>query len=256
MQTLHGRTCVFAGASGGDGVASVHALCAAGMNVVMMTHQSEQAFYTCREIQQKHYPGTCSVVLDGNARTPPVRDEDVFREIYIQHGSLDVLICNIGGDGTEDCLDTVSREMLLREVDLLVGGSYNMLKCALPYLRESAAPRVIFMTTAEAMRGGTLESFTNAVARGAVWSLSKNCAARLAAEQITVNCIAKGAILRRATPGKGHIGKKLEAMLPGIPMGRLGTEEDLAAAICYLASEEASYVTGAVLDLSGGMNVR
>ncbi|MBP5726591.1 MAG: SDR family oxidoreductase, partial [Clostridia bacterium] len=134
---------------------------------------------------------------------------------------------------------------------------YTMLKCALPYLRKSAAPRVIFMTTVEGARGGKLESFANAVAKGAVLSLAKNCAARLAPERINVNCIQKGAVERLQPPPHpgAPVFKDMSALLPYIPQGRMGTPEDLAGAVCYLASEEAAYVTGSVLDLSGGLSL-
>ena len=257
MQTLAGRTCVFAGASGGDGVAAVHALCKSGMNVIMMTHQPSRAGKLLDEIAQAGYPGKCVAVQDGNAQNPPVADEEVFRQAAEMFGSLDVVISNTGGDGIEDSIDTVDKDQLLREVGHLLGGSYNMLKCALPYLRKSKAPRIIFMTTVEGVQGGSLESFTNAVAKSAVLGLTKNCAARLAAEKINVNCIEKGAIERLPHPPHpgGPVDKDMSALLPRIPMGRMGTAQDLAEAICFLASEESSYVTGTVLDLSGGLSL-
>ncbi|MCD8011286.1 MAG: SDR family oxidoreductase [Lachnospiraceae bacterium] len=257
MQTLQGRTCVFSGASGGDGASAVRALCQGGMNVVMMTHQPEQARDLIAEIEAGGYPGKCTAVQDGSAQTPPVAEEEVYRRIFEEYGAIDVIISNTGGDGFEDSLDTVDTDTLLSEVGHLLGGSYTMLKCALPYLRQSRHPRVIFMTTVEGVRGGKLESFTNAVAKGAVLSLTKNCAARLAPEKITVNCIQKGAITRLINRGAAQnpAFKDTSAFLPYIPMGRLGTPEDLAQAICFLASEETSYITGTVLDLSGGLSL-
>jgi len=257
MQTLNGRTCVFAGASGGDGVEAVKALCRGGMNVVMMTHQPAQAQRLLDEISAAGYPGKCVAVQDGNVQTPPISDEEVFRGIAEQFGGIDVVISNTGGDGFEDSIDTVSVEQLLKDTNHLLGGAYGMLKCALPYLRKSAAPRVIFMTTVEGVRGGKLESFVNAVAKGAVVSLAKNCAARLAPERINVNCISKGAIERLAPPPHpgAPVFKDMSALLPYIPQGRMGTPKDLAEAICYLASEESAYVTGTVLDLSGGLSL-
>ena len=257
MQTLKGRTCIFAGASGGDGVAAVKALCAGGMNVAMMTHQPAQAQRLLDEIAAMNLPGQCVAVQDGSAQTPPIPDEQVFAQVAEKFGSIDVVICNTGGDGFEDSIDTVDSKQLLREIEHLMGGSYNMLKNALPWLRQSKAPRVIFMTTVEGARGGRLESFANAVAKGAVLSLMKNCAARLAPEKINVNCIQKGAIERLPHPPHpgGPVDKDMSALLPYIPQGRMGTPGDLAGAICYLASEESSYVTGTVLDLSGGLSL-
>lgn len=257
MQTLEKRNCVFAGGSGGDGVEAVKALCRGGMNVIMMTHQKAQAQKLIDEINAMNYPGKCYAVEDGNVQNPPVTDEAVFEQIYQEYGSIDVVITNTGGDGFEDSIDVIDRDFLLHEVSHLLGGSYQMLKCALPYLRKSKAPRVIFMTTVEGVKGGTRESFTNAVAKGAVLALAKNCAARLAAENITVNCVEKGAISRRKHNGPAQRlpEKNMEAILPDIPMGRMGTPEDLAQAICFLASKEASYVTGTVLDVSGGLSL-
>lgn len=255
---LEGRTCIIAGGSGGDGVAAVKALCKAGMNVAMLTHMPEQARGLTEEIARSGASGRCIAVMDGNCQNPPKSDDEVYREIYETFGSIDVIISNTGDDGRDDTIDTVSDADLMKSIEHLAGGGYRMLKTALSYLRRSKAPRVIFMTTVEGMKGGTLESFSNAVAKGAVWSLMKNCAARLAAEGITVNCISKGGIQRMKgtalNPGEP---KKKEAaeLLPFIPAGRLGTQEDLAQAVCFLASEESSYITGTTLDVSGGLQL-
>lgn len=258
MQTLTGRVCVAAGVSGGDGALAVKALCKAGMTVVMMTHQPSQAKVLLDEILSAGYPGKCALVQDGNTQTPPIKDEEVFKKIYEEFGSIDVIISNTGGDGFEDSIDSIDTETLLKDVGHLLGGSYSMLKCALPYLRKSRAARVIFMTSVEGVRGGKLESFTNAVAKGAVLSLTKNCAVRLAKEGITVNCIQKGSIQRFPHEGVADPKRKekdTSAWLPYIPSGRLGTPEDLAQAICFLASEESAYTIGTVLDLSGGLSL-
>ena len=260
MFTLEGRTCVFAGASGGDGVEAVKALCKEGMNVVMMTHQLAQAQDLIHEIKELGYAGKCTAYMDGHCYEPPKTDAEVFAEIAEEFGGIDVIISNTGGPEHDDSVDTVEVENIMRDVEHLLGGSYGMLKNALPYLRKSKAPRVIFMTTVEGVKGGTLEGLSNAIAKGAVYSMMKNVAARLMAEGITVNAISKGAIERkgdRPMPARpGELPKKNpEDKLPFIPAKRLGSPEDLAQAICYLASEETSYVTGMTVELSGGLNL-
>jgi len=258
MLTLKERTCVFAGGSGGDGVDSVIALLQGGMNVILMTHQPAQAQGLLDRIEAMDLPGKCFVVQDGSAQEPPISDEEVYRSIFEEHGSIDVIINNTGGDGFEDSIDSVDTDTLLSEVGHLLGGAHRMLHLTLPYLRQSKAPRVIFMTTVEGVRGGRLESYTNAVAKGAVLSLVKNSAARLAEEGITVNCIEKGAIERLKNNIPAPDGKEFKdtsVMLPYIPAGRMGEPGDLAGAVSFLASEEASYVTGAVIDVSGGLSL-
>ena len=246
MQTLQGRTCVFAGATAGDGIDTVRALCTGGMNVVLMTHNEEAAIRLTDEIKEKNLPGKCIYYTDGN-------DDEKYRQIKEKFGSIDVIISNTGGNGMQDSIETLEPEELTKSFDHLVGGSFRMLKRALPYLRESKAPRVIFFTTVEGCYGGTYESLANAVAKGAVKSLTLNCAARLAVEGITVNCIAKGAIPR--VEGYPENGARPEMMLESIPMGHMGTPVDLANVICFLASEESSYITGQVIELSGGMQL-
>lgn len=258
MQTLKGRTCIIAGGSGGDGTETVRALCRAGMNVVMMTHQPSQADDLITSIRAEGYPEKVAACLDGSVQDPPVSDAEVFRHIYEEYGSIDVLVANTGADGFEDSIDSVTPELMIKEVSALLGKSHSMLYYCLPYLRLSKAPRVIFMTSVEGERGGVLESYTNAVAKGAVLALARNSAARLAAEGITVNCIKKGLIQRQLHVSKHPDEKKpkdTSVMLDHIPSHKAGTPADLAEAICFLASEESGYVTGAVIDLSGGLSL-
>ena len=252
MQTLTGRTCIIAGGSGGDGVDTVKALCRGGMNVVMLTHQAAQAKDLVEEINQANYPGSC-IAIEGK-HGPAEKDPEILAEIAKTYGSIDVVITNTGADGVKDDIETLSEEQLLKDIGHLTGGSFAMMQTALPHLKKSRAPRVIFMTTVEGCCGGTHESFSNAVAKGAVRSLILNSAARLAKYGITVNGISKGAIPRTV----GHLdpnAPRPEEILDRIPLGRIGSPEDLAEAVCFLASEESSFITGEILQVSGGLQL-
>lgn len=253
MQTLQGRTCVFAGATAGDGVAAVKALCAGGMNVIMMTHMAARAKALVDEVNGLGFPGQC-VAVGATPNGPAEEDPAIYEELEKTYGSVDVIIANTGATGPATPMEELSSGQLMGNVEHLVTGAFNMLKAALPALRRSKAPRVIFMTTVEGVRGGVHESFANAVAKGAVHALALNAAARLAGENITVNCIAKGAIPRVEGLHEGDADPA--DFLPVLPMGRLGTPEDLAELICYLASEESAYVTGQTIGLDGGYGLR
>lgn len=246
MQTLNGRTCVMIGATAGDGRPTVKQLCAGGMNVVILTHNVPEAAQSLiNEVRAAGAPGRCEAIQE-----KPGGTQACYADIAEKYGSIDVLVVNNGSNSVLAEIEDVTAEMLLESVDQLCGVPYRNLHAALPYLKQSKAPRVIFMTTVEGRMGGTQESFANAVGKGAALSLALNCAARLAPYGITVNSICKGAIPRiePLRPGEPDPAD----MLPQIPLGRLGTPEDLAQAICYLASEESAYVTGQVLNVSGG----
>ncbi len=250
MQTLSGRTCVFSGATGGDGIETVKALCAGGMNVVMMTHNIPAAEKLMAEVAASGAPGKCVYFAGGKREDGPAEENPaLYQQIEEQFGSVDVIISNTGGPGREVDMEDVTGEELSRELNHLCVGAFKTVLAALPFLRRSAAPRIILMSSVEGEIGGTEESFPVAVAKGAVLSLTKNIAARVAKDGITVNCIGKGCITRL---GARPDDKDLNTLLPLIPMGRLGTAQDLANIICFLASEESGYMTGQCLTLSGG----
>ncbi|MCM1037779.1 MAG: SDR family oxidoreductase [Ruminococcus sp.] len=253
MQTLKGRTCVMAGAAQGDGRETVKSLCAGGMNVVIMTHQAQMAASLIEEVESAGSEGKCVVVEGKEGCGPAELQPDVYEKITGMFGSVDVVICNTGGSGKQMSLEDVDSEMMMRDVKHLTEGSFGMLKAALPYLRKSSNPRVIFMTTVEGCYGGRYESFVNAVAKGTVRSLTLNAAARLAADGITVNAISKGPIPRVEGIREGDADPA--DMLPLIPMKRLGTAKDLAETICFFASEESSFITGQILAVDGGLSV-
>jgi 3-oxoacyl-[acyl-carrier protein] reductase len=252
VQTLSGRTCVFAGGAAGDGIDTVKALCAGGMNVVLATHQIERAVPLIEEIKAANYPGDC-IAIAGDEKGPAEQNEEAYKKLIDKYGSVDVVICNTGGYGQAGDIEDIDGVSFMKGVEHLLMTSYNMLRTALPFLKQSRAPRVIFMTTVEGCRGGTFEGLANAVGKGAVRSLTLNAAARLAKHGITVNCISKGAIPR--VEKQPEDAPKIEAILPYIPLGRLGTPNDLAQAVCFLASEESGYITGQILELNGGLNL-
>lgn len=252
MQTLHGRTCVFAGGTAGDGVDAVKALCAGGMNVVLMTNKPEKAQALVDWTREAGLPGGCSVFA-GRPGMVAEHQAETYARIAEQYGSIDVIVCNTGNNGLLANLEDVTGEMLSAALNQLVVGAYKMFSAALPYLKQSQSPRVIFMTSLEGCRGGTHESFVNAVAKGALHALTVNCAARTAAMGITVNCISKAAIPRVEPQPEGA--PDPNSLLPFLPVGRLGDPQDLAQAICFLASEETSYITGQTLELNGGLHL-
>lgn len=253
MQTLKGRTCVFSGATSGDSVKTVQTLCESGMNVVMTTRKLDNAEKVIRELPKYPNGGVCTYLCGEKGKEPVEYDRETYRAVAEKFGSVDVIICNTGSDGWMDDIETLKVEVLEKSFSHLAGGSFRMLQAALPWLKKSKAARVIFMTSAEGCMGGTCESLANAVAKGAVRSLTLNCAARLAEIGITVNCISKGAILRREeyTDKVPNPWDRIHA----VPMKRIGTEDDLAGVICFLASEESSYITGQAIELNGGLNL-
>ncbi len=246
MLTLEGRTCVFAGATGMVGRGAVRALVQAGMNVVMVTHNPGDAEEIIESLAGE--PGRCIAV--SNARD----DEDVFRDVAEKFGCVDVIISNTGGFNAPKRFEDITLEELTEKMYHQVNGAWSMVHKALPYLERSRAGRVLFMSSAGAQDGFDGENICDSVARGAIISLTYCLAREFASRGITVNCIAKSGIVNDHPPRKPeHF--DCNSIKGRIPLGRIGSSDEFGAAVAYLASEEAGFVTGQVINLSGGVHI-
>ena len=235
----------------GDGRDTVKALCAGGMNVVMMTHNPGPALELQKEVIDAGLPGKCVFYAEDFSVPREEREAGRLEQIMKDFGSIDVIISNTGDLGPDKEIEEITEEDLKNALSNLVLGSFHMVQTSVPYLKKSTSPRIILMTSVGACSGSTKESLVNCIAKGAVRSMALNLAERLAPYGITVNAVAKGPIPRIEGSREGSV--KPETMLPDVPMGRLGTPVDLANVISFFASEESSYVTGQVLAVSGGM---
>ena len=246
MLTLKGRTCVFAGATGLIGRGAVKAMCEAGMNVVMVTHSPDSAQDIIESLGE--YKDHCIALSNANG------DDAVFDEVVEKFGSVDVVINKTGGFDSPVPFAEIDAETLSRKLNHQITGSFKMVQAALPYLEKSKAGRVILMANAGAQDGFTGENIADSIARGGVITMTYCLARELAPKGITVNCIAATGIVNDHPP-RSEKNLDSEKLLPLIPVGHIGTNDEFGAAVQYLVSEEAAFVTGQVINLSGGLHI-
>lgn len=242
MLTLKDRT---AALSGADPVV-VQSLLKQGMRVALLTHNMERAE---KEIQALGELGKNCIAVQCEADDPQ-NTADAYRKIISRFGSLDVIIPAHTGAPKQKKIEEYTASELNEIFGVVVGGSFNMVLKALPYLEKSRAPRIILIASSAALYADQTESLSRLLAHGAILALTRNLALRLAEKGITVNCIAKGGY-----PERHAAEQQLEQIRKAAPLHRAGSSDDLAAAISYLASEEASFVTGEILMLDGGMHI-
>ena len=247
MLTLKGRTaCVI-----GIGEPGVRELLEAGMNVAIFTHSPEltnSIIESCGEELTKDH---LMVISDGYVDN----DEIVIpalKQVYERFGSIDMITIFAGWAGRVKEIEDVTLDEINKDVPYLVATAFNFTKRALPYLKESRAGRVIYISTTEAQHGGLNSGFVDNLARGAMLSLTYNMAKRLSQYGITVNCISVGPFDKQMKAWNDTDKPNPYLLVDQVPMGRVGTPKDVAAAIHYLASEEAGFMTGQVLNLNGG----
>jgi 3-oxoacyl-[acyl-carrier protein] reductase len=146
----------------------------------------------------------------------------------------------------------MSDDHYAKVVDVNLGATFRTTRAAIPHLVESDRPRIVAVSSLAAHNGGGPGSVVYAASKAAVRGFVKGLAKELGPQGVTVNAVAPGYIADTAFHGTFSTDEAQQKMVAGTPIGRAGTVEDVASAVQYLASREASYITGTTLDIDGG----
>jgi len=242
MFDLTGMTALVTGASGGIGSAVAKALAAQGARVALSGTREDALKAVAAEI------GGEVVILPCNLSDAEAVDGLIPRAVEAL-GQLDILVNNAGVTR-----DNLVMRMKDEEWDTVIRVN---LEAAFRLIRASAKPmmkarfgRIITITSIVGHTGNPGQA-NYAASKGGLTAMSKALAQELASRNITVNCVAPGFIASAMTDALPDAQK--QALTTRIPAGKLGEGDDVAAAVAYLASKEAGYVTGQTLHVNGGM---
>jgi NAD(P)-dependent dehydrogenase (short-subunit alcohol dehydrogenase family) len=194
---------------------------------------------------QRHAGFACDVVDRASCET-------AAKAVLAGFGQVDILINNAGitQPVTIMEIDAASWDRIL---DVNLRGVLNLSQAFIPHFRERKAGSIACMSSVSAQRGGGIFGGPHySAAKAGVLGLAKAMARELGPDGIRVNCVTPGLIQTDITGGMLTEAMRLE-IAKGIPLGRLGTAEDVAGIYLFLASELSQYVTGAVIDVNGGM---
>jgi 2-hydroxycyclohexanecarboxyl-CoA dehydrogenase len=195
--------------------------------------------------------------VNGHALELDVTDIDSARATLAATGTLDVLVNNAGTDEFGFFTYTTP-EQWQKVLAINLGGVMNCTHAALPGMQEAKYGRIVNISS-EAGRVGSKGSAAYSAAKAGVIGFTKAIAREAARYGVTANAIAPGPIETPLLMGAkefGEIGEKvIETMRSATQMGRLGQPEEVAAAVAFLASDDASYVTGETLGVSGGLGM-
>ena len=244
--TLAGRVAIVTGGTRGIGKVIAEQLAKAGTAVAVVGRNAEKAEETLALIRETG--GTAEAFLGDIADDGECRR--IVGEVYEKFGQIDILV-NCAGGLTATPIEEITR----KEWDTILGvnlsGTFFMIQSALPYLKKSRAGRIINISSNAGRMGGYANSQSYTASKGGVIAITKGIARKLAPMQITVNVVCPGTT--KTEMSQEYDEETLKTLLGRIPIGRLGKPEDTAAAVCFFASEEAGFITGAVLDVNGGM---
>jgi 3-oxoacyl-[acyl-carrier protein] reductase len=242
MFDLSGKAALITGASGGIGGAIARALHAQGATVTLSGTRLEALE------QLKATLGERTHVVA--ARMDDAADIDrLAKDAEAAMGKLDILVNNAG-----ITRDNISMRMKDEEWDRVLQvnltGTFRLTRAAMRGMMRRRFGRVINITSIVGVTGNPGQA-NYAAAKAGLIGLSKSLAQELASRGITVNCVAPGFIATPMTDVLSDEQKK--AILARVPADRLGTPQEIAAGVVYLASDEAGYVTGQTLHINGGM---
>ena len=247
---LDGKTALITGASRGLGEAIALACAAEGCSVAV-NYVEEAGHDNAAEAEAVVATLTASGV-DALALSADVTDQqqvdDMVAEVIARFGHLDILVNNAGifRDKTIKNLDKPDWDMVIA-VNLT--GAYNCMHAVINHMRERETGRIISISSVIG-QSGNIGQANYAASKAGIIGLTKSVAREVARRNITVNAVAPGFIDAGMTRALDD--EIVQAVLPQIPMGRLGRAEDIAAAVVFLASDSAAYITGQVLAVNGG----
>jgi 3-oxoacyl-[acyl-carrier protein] reductase len=232
---LSGRTAIVCGASSGMGLAIAEALTTEGANVAMFARRGEELE---REAERL---GALPVRGD---LTNPNDLERLVETTVDAHGGIDILVNNGGGPPRTPAVE-LTDEAIENAVELLLLSAVRLTNLCLPHLRASGHGRVVNITSSSVREPIDNLALSNSVRPGVIgWA--KTLAREVGPEGITVNSIAPGRI---ETERLADVDVDLET----IPLRRVGQPAEVGDVVCFLASDRASYVTGAVIAVDGGL---
>jgi len=244
-----GRVAVVTGAASGMGLAIARHLAGRGNRVGLLDSQGDAA---CRAAEHLRETGATAIAAQADVTDRGAVDAalDLLRA---ELGPIEIMVTSAGLDSFAPFAD-ITIESWDRILAINLTGTFHCLQAAVPDMLAAHWGRMVTISSSSAQSGAVRMAHYVASKAGVI-GLTKALALELAPHGITVNAIPPGVIdtpMARRAEGAGDI-VRIEKIAARIPVGRIGTPDDIAAACAFLCSEEAGYITGQVIGVNGGM---
>ena len=246
MQLLKGKTAIITGATRGIGKGVALKLAEHGADVAFTyISSSEKALALENElkafgVKAKGYKSDASLMKDA---------EELIKNVLENFESIDVLVNN-AGITKDNLLMRMSKEDFDRVLEVNLKSIFNMTKAVQRTMLKQRSGSIVNMTSVVGVKGNAGQSNYAASKAGTI-GMSKSLSIEYAKKNITINCVSPGFIVSDMT---NSIPEKIKSiLLSKIPMGKMGSGDDVSNCVAFLSSDEASYITGETIHVNGGM---
>lgn len=248
VQRFKDQVVVVTGASKGIGKAIANRFAEEGAYVVLVARNEEQLSHVQQAIQEQGHKAIC---MSGDV-ADKARMEAIVQEIIDQFGKIDILCHNAGIYPTVR-LEEMALDEWRHVLDVNLTGTFIAVKACISSMKDQGRGKIIVTSSISGPQTGLPGYSHYTASKGGIAGFIKTAAIELAKYHININAVEPGNIMTEGfdVMGQGHI----ENMVKAIPMGRLGTPDDVAYAVMFLASKEADYITGQSIIIDGGQTL-
>ena len=251
MFDFKGRVVIVTGSGSAKGLGREAVMCfaEAGADVVVADMNLAGAEEVAEEARKK---GVRALAVELNV-TDPESANAMAKAVVDEFGKIDVLVNNAGITQPKKVKD-MTLDDFRRIVEVNLMGTFNCCKAVMEYMKEKKYGRIVNISSISGKQGGGVFGGAHYCAsKAGVLGFSKSLARELALDGVTVNCVCPGAAATEIR--KGISDEAEQSIADAVPMKRVATQREVAAAMVFLASEEASYITGEDIDVNGGAHM-
>ena len=242
---LQGKAAIITGGSRGIGRAIAHKFASLGAALVLGALHDDRLFQTRDEIAETG----CEVEVCPGDIAEPETSRALLDMALTRHGRIDILV-NCAGMITRTPVEALTFEEWHRVIDVNLHGAFYLCQAVLPHMRQQGSGKIINIASQMAWRPHPSASPSYEVSKAGMVALTRHLAHHYAPYGVCVNAIAPGSIDTDMAQSMSEAAR--QQLRDGVPMGRLGEPEEVAALAAFLASDDANYITGATISITGG----